>query len=426
MNRIEEALIKSFESHRIIFWYDEKEELTDQFQEIQLQDVESIYVQRNEFEVKHRIYKGKPESKYLLYFTGDKPLNEDNWLLDLELANYVFHTDQDAMFLQELGLDYHLKELVSDHVEFFKSKERRLKLKELIREGDDRQEIQYKMLAVLFGTDNVSLINFIHAHGSAYADGNEKFEKDLDRFTLSNFYWNEIAKKFNYQNASASIYDFLMEVFNNNFALGKKSGISKESKLLLSLWQNTYPYRESFSKLSSVIAKDIGVEKIIAKANIEDIISDIEFELSDKKIIHELVDQIRDEEISYDRVLKFIKQRQNKFWFHEFENIYNVLKSASEFIQLVKKYQNTNYTSFNEGTDDYSKRLYRIDQLYRKYIRYYRKANQNKILSGLSDKVEKIYNNDWMKSHSYKLEPINQKLADTINSVLPKTDVTIV
>ncbi len=40
--------------------------------------------------------------------------------------------------------------------------------------------------------------------------------------------------------------------------------------------------------------------------------------------------------------------------------------------------------------------------------------------------VSKIYNNEWMKSHSYKLEPIDEKLAASINSILPKTDVTIV
>ena len=33
-------------------------------------------------------------------------------------------------------------------------------------------------------------------------------------------------------NESPTIYDFLMEVFNNNFSIGKKTGIAKESKIL--------------------------------------------------------------------------------------------------------------------------------------------------------------------------------------------------
>lgn len=412
MNRIEEALRKNFEKHRIILWYDEKEELLDQFNEVSIDGVHSLYIQGNEFEVKHRIYFDDNNSKFLLYFTGDKPANEENWLLDIELANYVFYTDQEAMFLQELGLEYHFKELVSEHIEFFKSKERRAKLKELLGEGDEYYDIQYKMLAVLFGTDNISLITFIHAHGSAYSDGNEKFDKELERFNLLTFYWKEIGRKYNYQSDDPSIYDFLLEVFNNNFELGKKTGISRESRLLISLWQNTYPYRDSFSKVSELIGKDIGIEQLIAKATIEDIVTDYEFELTDQRVIHELVTQIIADEISFDRVNKFIKERQNKFWYLEYENLYNALKSASEFLQLANNYKSVKYSSFDQGAEDYAKNQYRVDQLYRKYIRYFRKASQNRILADLTQKVEKVYTNEWLLSYSNNWQTVIDGLTE--------------
>lgn len=172
MSKIAEALIKRFETHRVIFWYDEKEEFVEQFNEISLSDVEKIHVEGNEFAVKHIINKQIPTGKFLLYFAGAKPLNEDNWLLDMELAYHVFHTDQEAMWLQEMGLGYHLKELVTQHMEFFRAKERRLKLKEFLGDGDEHQAIRYKMLAITFGTDNISLVTYIHAHGSSFSDGN--------------------------------------------------------------------------------------------------------------------------------------------------------------------------------------------------------------------------------------------------------------
>ena len=56
MERIEEALQKLFQKYRVVFWYDEKKELTEQFQAISLPGVEKI-----------------------------------------ELSNYVFHTDQEAL-----------------------------------------------------------------------------------------------------------------------------------------------------------------------------------------------------------------------------------------------------------------------------------------------------------------------------------------
>src|SRR5690606_31154828 len=120
MNKIEEALIKLFGKHRIIFWYDENNELTEQYNELTLEGVKKIHVQGNEFEVKHILVKQFPAEKFLLYFNTKRPVNEENWLLDLELAHYLFQTDQEAMFLQEMGLGYHLKELVGNHLEFFK------------------------------------------------------------------------------------------------------------------------------------------------------------------------------------------------------------------------------------------------------------------------------------------------------------------
>ena len=107
MSKVKEALVKRFESHRIIFWYDEKKELIEQYEELGIDGVGKIHVQGNEFEVKYRVTKQDPNKKFLLYFTDEKSPNEENWLIDLELAHHVFHTDQEAMFMQEIGIGYH-------------------------------------------------------------------------------------------------------------------------------------------------------------------------------------------------------------------------------------------------------------------------------------------------------------------------------
>ena len=100
MNKIEEALSKLFNKHRIIFWYDENEELKEEFEAVVLEDVEKVIVQNNQFYIKHLSYKEKPTTKFLLYLPYKRPNNAENWLLDLELAHYVFQTRQEAMFAQ--------------------------------------------------------------------------------------------------------------------------------------------------------------------------------------------------------------------------------------------------------------------------------------------------------------------------------------
>ena len=406
MNKITEALQKLFQKYRVVFWYDEKEELFDQYNEVQIEDTTKIHVKNDEFAVKHRIVKLEPKNRFLLYFKGQKPTNEENWLLDLELAHHLFHTDQEAMFLQEMGLGYHLKELVSSHLEFFKAKERRIKLKEYLGEGDDFNEIKYKMLALTFGTENINLVTYIHAHGSSFADGNEKFDKDLERYNLTDFYWSEITRKFNYQNVTPSIYDFLIEVFNNNFVFGVKTGISKESRLLLALWKDTIQFRSYFAEISNKIADDLDVATKLEKATIDEIVSDDLFNLIDKKIIHELVNQISNEEISEEKVYQIIKQRENKYWYHEVEFFYHALQVASSLLSNIRKYSSTSYASFNEGIDDYSSNLYQIDLQYRKFIWYFRKTGQNRILAELAIKVEKAYSNDWLLNYNNNWQSI--------------------
>lgn len=410
MNKIAEALLKLFQKHRIIFWYDEKEELNEQYTELLVDGVTKIHVQNNEFAVKYIINKQNPSDKFLLYFTGAKPAIEENWLLDMEIAHHVFHTDQEAMFLQEMGLGYHLKELVTQHMDFFKAKERRSKLKDFLGDGDEYQEIKYKMLAVAFGTENINLVTYIHAHASSFSDGNEKLDKDLERYNLTDYYWSEIKRKYNYASEKPTIYDFLLEVFNSNFTLGVKNGIAKESRLLLSLWKDTIQFREYFGKISDKIAIDIDVENKLNSANIDVLISDDLFKLIDKKLIHELVKLITSEEISNEKVLQYVKQRENKYWYSDFESFYQCIAFASQLIALVRKYASTKYDSFMEGTNDYASNLYEIDSLYRKFIWSYRKTSQNKILADLANKVEKVYSNDWLLIYNNNWQSIIDNL----------------
>lgn len=396
MNKIEETLLKRFENHRVIFWYDEKQELTELYQEVALDGVEKIEVNNNEFEVKHIINKQKPDSKLLIYIPHAKPANEDNWLLDAELAHHVFYTNQEALMLQEMGLDYHLKELVSEHIEFFKSKERRARLVDLLGDGDENEEIRAKMLAVVFNTDYVNLISFIHAHAGALVRNEERTDRELVKFNLHAFYWAKIALQFGYLSDKPSIYDFLLEVFSANFALSKTGKVNKESRLLLSQWKDTIRHRDSFGQLSERIANDIDVESKLNKASIDAIVQDDLFRLTDQKIIFDLVSLITNESISAEKVFIYTKQRENKFWYPEMASLYKALECAAEMITMVRQFASHKHANLQAGVKDYTESLYQIDSSYRKFIFYFRQSNQNRILSQLAEKVEKVYANDWL------------------------------
>lgn len=400
MSKIEEGLNRLFDNHRVIFWYDEKGEAREEFDHLVMEGVEKVHVQQNPFEVKYIVNKVQPESKFLLYFDYPKPAPEDNWLLDMELAYHVFQTDQEAMFLQEMELGFHLKDLVGQHIEFFKAKDRRLKLKELVTKEDRHLEVRYKMLSIVFGVDSLSLSTYVLAHITAYSDGNERLDRDLQKFGLADFYWSELARIYGFQSTSESIFEFILDVFQQNFVLGKNVGITKESKLLLSQWRDSILYRSCYDALSKQIADALDVSKAFDAVALDKIIEDELFRLTDLKIIHEFQNLILQEAIAPDRIMQLLKKRENKFWYPEFENLYQATWYGAELISLVKKYGKKSYRSFEEGLKDYTEKLFVVDQAYRKFIWYYRESKQNRILSELYERVEKVYSNDWLLEYN--------------------------
>ena len=91
-NRIEEALGKLFDKHRIVFWYDEKKELRSEFESVELDAVEKHELNQNEFWLKYYMLREKPDAKFLLYKEDAQPQDLDNWLLDVQLAHTEFRT----------------------------------------------------------------------------------------------------------------------------------------------------------------------------------------------------------------------------------------------------------------------------------------------------------------------------------------------
>jgi len=412
MSKIEEGLNRLFEDHRVIFWYDEKGELKEDYANLQLEEVEKVQVDHNPFEIKYRVNKLQPEQKFLLYFDYPQPSLEDNWLLDMELAYHVFQTDQAALFIQEMELGFHLKDLINQHLEFFKAKERRAKLMELATKEDTHQEVRYKILSIVFGVDSLSLSTLILSHILAYSQGNDRLDRDLSRYQLDAFYWNEIARIYGYQGESRSIFEFILEVFQQNYVLGKNLGISKESKLLLSQWRDSMQYRTCYDTISNQVSEALDISKTLDSVPLDKIIEDELYRLTDQKIIHAFQSMILEDGASSDRILQIIKMRENKIWYSEFEPLYQGTWYGAEMIALVKKYGKKIYATFEEGIKNYTEQLYEVDQAYRKFIWYYRESKQNRILSELYERVEKVYSNDWLLEYNNNWQKVIDDLGD--------------
>ena len=408
--KIQEALEIKFQSYDVIFWYDEQSELQEDFEALAFTNIEKVHVLGNEFEVKYKITQKSKTDKFLLYFNTKRPNNNENWLLDLELEYHRFHTDQEAIILEELRVDFSFKDLVKEHLLFFKSKERIESLKALIGVGDSQKDIAYKMLAVVFNTEHVYLNTFIHAHGTAFSNGNDKIDRDLERYNLVKFYWKEIYGKFRYKNNEPKIYDFLIEAFSHNIISNNiKPNLSKEAKLLLAVWKDTISYRDGFNAISETIGSDLNIEDKLNALNLETILEEDLFKLTDKKIIHELIQRVIEGSISNEFIQSSIKIRENKFWYNEFEVYYQCVSFASQLVNLIKNVKN-DFRSFENGLEIYTKTHFEVDFLYRKFILNYRKSGHASIIGPLANKIEKLYSNNWLLKMNNQWQEVVDKV----------------
>lgn len=412
MNQVKKALQQLFQTHRLLFWYDERGELRAEYGALQLPGVEKVLVDGNEFAVKHRVAREAPEGRFLLYFPGPQPAPADNWLLDLQLAHYVFHTDQAAMFLQEMGLPYHFRELVEEHIEFFLNKERRGRLKGLLQEGDTHRSLRYKMLAVLFAVEYINLEAFLQAHAADFFGGGARCDHELKRFGLWGFYWGEVAAKYRYKAEEPGIYGFLLEAFAVNFPPLGRANISQESRILLSIWKDSLSNKASFRGLSEQIAKGLGVQRALEEAELNQLLDEDLFELIDRRILSELARLVETEGVSPERLGQMVKRRENKFWYEDYRHYYACLSHGSALAGLVRQYGRASFESFGQGLQLYAEELFRADYHYRRFIWHYRQAHQPGLLAGLCDKVLKVYANDWLPGINDRWQQVVDRLEE--------------
>ena len=64
--KVQVALEKLFQQHRLVFWYDEKAEMTGLFNSLQIPEVEKVVIENNEFTLKHKVLIEQPSQQFFI------------------------------------------------------------------------------------------------------------------------------------------------------------------------------------------------------------------------------------------------------------------------------------------------------------------------------------------------------------------------
>lgn len=399
MDKIAQHLSRLFDKHRIVFWYDAKQELRQEYESLWLPGVEKIELINNEYGVKHQILREKPYQKFLLYHEGPQPDREDNWLLDVLLAHGEFNADQISIWMNEIGFpstpDYF--KLGQEHIEFFKDDARRGALKSRWGPEDSLEVIRVKMLSICVRADVESRLEGVLESLLAELAENrhEKFDL-LQRCNLDPFLWERLRKHFGYQSSALSVKDFAITLFQSCYALSleEKSALTQDALVFLKRWRDNIHHREAFRKLSSEYAEILGIRNNLENRDFRTLIELDYFSLIDLKILDSLAVQIFESAISAGEGANLIWRRRNTHWFDNFRDVYEALYHAAQFIHGIHN-ADLRMDSLSDGIRKYQSAWHRLDQTYRKFILHARAARQP-LLDKLIERMENLYSNNFL------------------------------
>ena len=395
-NRIALALSKLFERHRIVFWYDIKKELRIDFDSLQLDSIEKIELTNNEYGVKYRILREHPDQKFLLYKEGAQPDDLANWLLDIQLAHGEFRTDQVGIWLSDLELGLEFSDVIEPHTEFFKATKRLEKLKTLIKPDDTRGMIRLKMLAVCTGAEHRidTILEALLAELSENRD--ERFQL-IAKCGLEEFLWEQLKRFYGYSSETASIKDFVIELFKSCYAMGTEGPVklTADALVFLKRWKDSRQHEAAFETLSSQCAEPLNIEQDLSQRDFRTLIELDYFLLIDQKIISELVKSIAAKTVSSGNVALWVRQRRQSHWYRELHHLYEAADYAAQFLPLLNE-ANLTMESLADGIQRYSRSWFKIDQLYRKFIYHVRSSGQASLMGPLNEQIENLYSNNYL------------------------------
>jgi len=199
---IYDSLKNLFSEKRIVFWHDNKKEMYEEFLEIKLEKVEKIEIKNNEFSIKHKILKEKPDQKFLVYKSEfEETDSKDNWLLDIEKYSKIFNADKIKIWMNEFDFEPYFIDHIKKHRIFFNSERRKKILKEKLKKEDDTSILKKKMLLVISESeeDIEGLVGTLFDECFFNEDSKLKLIK---RCGLEEFMWKLFENEYNYKKSA--------------------------------------------------------------------------------------------------------------------------------------------------------------------------------------------------------------------------------
>ena len=390
---IRDRLKRRLKTRRVVIWHDPAGEYAREAESLDLPQITVLPVANDEYAIKHRILRGEPDGRFVVYRKGAVPEGTANWLLDLELAYGVFTADRAALVRDDLGLPSEVVDgVVRAHESFFRDPDLVARLKPLLHESDRADHLRAKMSAVLLGQQEHSMLELTRTLLVAHANDDPAKHRALAEHGLDAFHWAGAARIYGYESTEPSVDDFVLWMFRRaleGFASNLPGGL-RNIQIDFGSLRNDLRSMDAMRRLAGRAAKRIHYAASIDDLEAADLVGTDVFEDAERKIVSDLARGVAERTITHRTVDEVVRSRRTSFWIDGYRVLYDALDASSELLDRLKGFD-PKIASFGEGLDRYRHEWFRIDQLYRRFHLAVRIADNPRPLERLRGQVDKQY-----------------------------------
>ncbi len=403
LQRITESLDTLFVSYSIIFWNDIEGEFLATVENLALENVNLIRLhEMPALQVKLAIER-QPDQRWLLYSPQVEPNPNHDWLLDIRLRSKAFKADSTSILLDDLGLSTQtLRGYLQDRAKFFRAKDRLERLKRLVLSGDNADDLDRKMLAVLTRADQPELFSIalrlfaaMLANGEVELHTQPKIWQDIVANDLEPAFWQLVKNQFGYAETEPGLRDLLFRILATDFSLGLRKPLESlkhfilpERKLaanasvFVSRWRSDFTHYISYKHITDAVGREWALSRILSEFSADDLAEVMTFAEVERRIISDLKDRVLSGGGAVmDSVSSLIAKRRDGHWANPILSntsddsravaaSYDALEAAIKFLTLKTQYEDGfSFASAESGFSAYQAELFRFDQLYRHFNR---------------------------------------------------------
>lgn len=360
---------------KIIFWYDAPKIFAEDVAADSFDCCRVLICDRNEFTIKKTIEHDDLDSNFLVYVPQERPVDTENWLLDILMYSEEYYADTVALVMRRLGLtNSDLRRIVQRYQKFFDSEARIKKLADYVQINDQMPGDDFKlgMVCVLVKANARTIESVLT---ELVFDGGSKYS-DVQKFGFEEYLWDEISRYYNYEGdqriASLTrkfLFTALLEQkadFGDLPSYYQQFIIEGPGRMDAKFFVDKVKTDKRYPKLQAEIAAEMSIEGLLVSRDIACVSQADVFECIDVHVIKTIAQSLKNGSLDYDTFDRIITQRMNAIWYSQYKAEYELLSSCIAFFRLLERPIPTELLA-TEYVQKYTEIYWQVDYHYRHF-----------------------------------------------------------